>query len=94
MCAILCHSASSIMMPHSVILSTHSVILNGVKNLLKADKRQPALIVCSQRGDASTSLSMTLLVSRPTLTPKSHCHKVTKSQSHKGWGGVISVTQV
>ena len=35
------------------------VILNGVKNLLEADQRQPALIVYSQRGDASTSLSMT-----------------------------------
>ena len=46
MCAILCHSASSIMMPHSVIL-------NAVKNLLKADKRQPALIACSKRGDPS-----------------------------------------
>ena len=42
MCATLCHSASSIMMPHSVIL-------NAVKNLLKADKRQPALIAHNQR---------------------------------------------
>ena len=29
------------------------VILNEVKNLLEDDKRQPALIVCSQRGDPS-----------------------------------------
>ena len=31
----------------------YAVILNGVKNLLKADKRQPALIAHSQRGDPS-----------------------------------------
>ncbi len=30
-----------------------AVILSVTKNLLEADKRQPALIVCSQRGDAS-----------------------------------------
>ena len=53
MCAILCHSASSIMMPHAVILNAYAVILNGVKNLLKADQRQPALIAHSQRGDPS-----------------------------------------
>ena len=38
------------------------------------------------RGDASTSLSITLLVSLPTLTPKSHCHNVTMSHCHRGWG--------
>ena len=31
----------------------YAVILNAVKNLLKADKRQPALIAHSKRGDAS-----------------------------------------
>ena len=49
----------SLCAPYFVTLSTRSVILNAVKNLLKADQRQPALIVCSLRGDASTSLSMT-----------------------------------
>ena len=47
------------MMPRVVILSSHSVILSNAKDLLRADKRQPALIEHSQRGDASTSLSMT-----------------------------------
>ena len=37
----------------------YAVILNEVKNLLRADQRQPALTAHSQRGDASTSLSMT-----------------------------------
>ena len=37
----------------------HIVILSVTKNLLKADQRQPALIVHCQRGDASPSLSMT-----------------------------------
>ena len=36
-----------------------SVILSNAKDLLRADKRQPALTAHSQRGDASTSLSMT-----------------------------------
>ena len=31
----------------------YAVILNEVKNLLEADKRQPALIAHSQRGDPS-----------------------------------------
>ena len=31
----------------------YAVILNEVKNLLEADKRQPAFIMCSQRGDPS-----------------------------------------
>ncbi len=38
MCAILCHSASSIMMPHSVIL-------NGVKNLLSDNTLSPLSMV-------------------------------------------------
>ena len=42
----------SLCAPYFVTLSTHSVILNGVKNLLKADQRQPALIAHSQRGDS------------------------------------------
>ena len=41
------------------MLALYSVILSVTKNLLKADKRQPALTACRQRGDASTSLSMT-----------------------------------
>ena len=43
---------ASLCAPYFVILSTRSVILNAVKNLLNADKRQPALIVCSLRGDS------------------------------------------
>ena len=38
---------------YTVILNTHYVILNVVKNPLKADQWQPELIVCSQRGDPS-----------------------------------------
>ena len=41
------------------MLALYSVILNAVKNLLRADHRQPSLIAHNQRGDASPSLSMT-----------------------------------
>ena len=40
-------------------MMAYVVILSVTKNLLEADKRQPALTAHSQRGDASTSLSMT-----------------------------------
>ncbi len=37
----------------------YSVILNAVKNLLKADKRQPALIACSMARRSFVALRMT-----------------------------------
>ena len=42
---------ASLCAPYFVTLSTRSVILNAVKNLLKADQRQPALIarIASER---------------------------------------------
>ena len=87
MCAILCHSASSIIM-------THSVILNIVKNLevsVAVDGSTSLEILRYTQDDIEptmarrsfVALRMTLLVSRPTLTSKislSQCHKVTLSQ--------------
>ena len=64
--AILCHSASSIMIPHSVILNAYSVILNEVKNL-----------EVSVAVDGSTSLGILRytqddIVSEPTYSPLNH----------------------
>ena len=75
MCAILCHSASSIMMPHSVIL-------NGVKNL------EVSVAVDGSTSLEILRYTQHDIVSEPT-TPKitkSRNHAITG-----GGGSVISV---
>ena len=54
MCAILCHSASSIMMPHSVILNAYSVILNAYSVILNEVKNLEVSVAV----DSSTSLEI------------------------------------
>ena len=95
MCAILCHSASSIMIPHSVILNAYSVILNVVKNLevsVAVDGSTRLEILRYTQDDIEptmarrsfVTLRMTLLA---TLRSECHCTEPTspphKSQNHK-----------
>ena len=89
MCAILCHSASSIMM-------SHAVILNAVKNLEASeavDSSTNLEILRFTQDDIEPTMARRCfdfaqhdIVSEPTLTPKLRCHSVTLSQCHKGWG--------
>ena len=83
MCAILCHSASSIMMPHSVIL-------NAVKNLEASEAVDGSTcleILRYTQDDIEPTMARRCfdfaqhdIVSEPTLTPKSQNHEITLSQ--------------
>ena len=88
MCAILCHSASSIMMPHSVIL-------NAVKNLEASeavDSSTNLEILRFTQDDIEPTMARRCfdfaqhdIVSEPTY-PHPLNHKITKSHYHRGWG--------
>ena len=74
MCAILCHSASSIMMPHSVILNAYSVILNEVKNLevsVAVDGSTSLEILRYTQDDIVSNITLRVSLHRADLlTPK------------------------
>ena len=88
MCTILCHSASSIMMPHSVIL-------NAVKNLevsVAVDGSTSLEILRYTQDDIEPPMARRRfdfaqhdIVSEPTY-PHPLNHKITKSHYHREWG--------